>query len=97
MVSVSGISGFSFWFQFCLREGVGVFLPPLALTGCKKLSGCKGSALLPCPFLVVMCALEGSHGEMFEDYLGFEKTKDKKDRIHHPCLCHSVDAAGASL
>ena len=29
MVLVSGKSGFSFWFQFCLREGVGVFLPPL--------------------------------------------------------------------
>ena len=26
---VSGKSGFSFWFQFCLREGDGVFLPPL--------------------------------------------------------------------
>ena len=29
MALVSGKSGFSFWFQFCLREGVGVFLPPL--------------------------------------------------------------------
>ena len=30
MVLVSGKSGFSFWFQFCLREGVGVFVPPLS-------------------------------------------------------------------
>ena len=29
VVLVSGKSGFGFWFQFCLREGVGVFLPPL--------------------------------------------------------------------
>ena len=29
MVLVSTKSGFSFWFQFCSREGVGVFLPPL--------------------------------------------------------------------
>ena len=32
MVLVSGKSGFSYWFQFCLREGVGVFVPPLNST-----------------------------------------------------------------
>ena len=31
VVLVSGKSGFSFWFQFCPREGVGVFSLPLNL------------------------------------------------------------------
>ena len=36
MVLVSGKSGFSFGFQFCLREGVGVFLPPFINIGGKS-------------------------------------------------------------
>ena len=29
MALISGESGFSFWFQFCRREGAGVYLPSL--------------------------------------------------------------------
>ena len=42
MVLVSGKSGFSFWFQFSPKRGVGVFLPPLS-AGEKSLSGARGA------------------------------------------------------
>ena len=34
-----GKSGFSFWCQFCLREGVGVCLPPLTFSRVQSLFG----------------------------------------------------------
>ena len=58
-----GKSGFSFWFQFCPREGVGVFSPPLNLEcfeGSSSFGGrsCKTLPLQFCP--LSLCGLKHS-------------------------------------